>query len=159
MEMPRTWDVTYNERNGVITLVSRGGIWSKDSARVEIYGPACGSSSVDLNNLTGEINRNIERIRILYNLETVTIVRKPTNANSEDYEIVTATIAIPTSALPKDSARNQVGNQGSDTLQEIEIIALSNNENAIMAYIYKGNSEELNIQAQEIVDSLQTTCP
>lgn len=158
IEKPEGWELTYVERNGMIVLATETGIWNKRSVRIEIQGPACPSISTNFNNPHEEVEWNIERIRKLYNLDSVTVVQKPLKAKTGDYEVAKSVIMIPSMALPEDSSRNQVGDRGPDIFQTIDIFAITDGDNTVMAYIYEGNSDKLNVQAQEIIDSIQIIC-
>jgi hypothetical protein len=69
------------------------------------------------------------------------------------------TLRYQTMALADDPARNQVGAPGAALFQTIEMMLIRDrNKNSIVAYIYKGNSEELNSEAQAIIDSIQFVC-
>jgi hypothetical protein len=155
---PKNWDLGYSERNGMIVLVAENGIWDKDSARIEIQGPACLPKTSSFNSPKEELEWNIYRIGMLYYLDSVTIIQEPTKVKTGDYEVTKAVIAIPTMSMLDDSARNQVGDPGPDIFQAIDMFAITGGDNTIMAYVYKGNSEALNAEAQEIVDSIQLTC-
>jgi hypothetical protein len=158
LERPGNWELAYVERNGMIVLASENGIWDKDSVRIEIHGPACVSVSTDFKNPYEEVEWNIDRIRKLYNLDSITVVQEPTTDKVGDYEITKSIIMIPSTALPEDSSRNQVGVRDPEIFQTIDIIAITNGGNTIMTYIYEGNSDVLNAQAQEIITSIQITC-
>jgi hypothetical protein len=158
IEKPENWELTYVERNGMIVLATETGVWNKYSVRIEIQGPACPSISTNFNNPYEEVEWNIDRIRKLYNLDSVIVVQEPLEAKTGDYEVTKSVIMIPSMALPEDSSRNQVGNRGPDIFQTIDIFAITDGDNTLMAYIYEGNSDKLNVQAQEIMDSIQITC-
>jgi hypothetical protein len=158
LEKPENWELSYIERNGMIVLTTENGIWNRDSVRIEIQGPACLSVPANSSSPDEELERNIDRIRKLYNLESVTVVQEPTKSKTGDYEVTKSIIMIPSMALPQDSSRNQVGERGPDIFQIIDISAITHKGYTVMTYIYKGNSETLNTQAQTIIDSIQFTC-
>lgn len=155
---PANWDLAYSERNGIVTLVTETGVWEKESVRIEIHGPACLSIATNYNSPYEELEANIDRIRILYDLELVTIVQEPIEVKSGNYEYIRAVILIPTIALRNDPNRNQVGDSDQNISQPVDVYAISDGNDTLMAYIYRGNSQPLNIQAQEIVESIQLTC-
>jgi hypothetical protein len=160
LEKPENWDLAFYERSGVIVLEAENGSGNKDSARIEIHGSACVPAPTWFNGPDEEIEANIDRIRDLYYLgSALTIVQEPVRVETGDYEVTKAIIMIPTMSLSEDDVINQVGARGPDIFQIIEMFAIINsNNNFIMVYVYKGNSEELNAEAQEIVDSIQLTC-
>lgn len=160
LDKPTSWRTEFDERNGSIVLEAEEGIWNKNSASVEIYGYACDLTNSTLLNIDKELlEADIKRLRILYDLDSVTILKEPTVIENKEYIIGITTIQIPTEVLAKDSPRNQVG-QGIDIFQTIDVLAIKdrNNSAAVMAYIYKGLSEELNTEAQDIVDSIKFIC-
>ncbi|HIP70569.1 MAG TPA: DNRLRE domain-containing protein, partial [Anaerolineae bacterium] len=149
LEKPRNWSVEFYERNGSIVLEAENGFWNKETARIEIYGYACVPSL--LNDSESALESNIDRMHTLYNLDSVTIVQEPTIIEKKEYEMAAATILVPTMSLPEDSTKNQIGDRGPDIFQIIDMFAIRNsNNNSIMVYIYKGNSEKLNAEAQDI---------
>lgn len=157
LEKPGNWRLSLNERSGSIVLEPESGNGLKDSARIEIYGYACVPTLSHNTNET--LESNIERIRTLYNLDSVTIIQPPIQVETGDNEITKATIRIPTMSLSEDSAKNQVGDRGPDIFQTIDMVAIRDrNNHSIMVYLYKGNSEELNAEAEAIADSIQLTC-
>jgi hypothetical protein len=157
LERPGNWSLEFYERSGSIVLEAESGIWNKNSARIEIYGYACVPTLFD--DPGEELEANINRIRTLYNLDSIIIVQEPTK--TEDNEVaMTTTIMIPTISLPEGSARNQIGVREPDIFQTIDILAMrnSNNDESLIVYVYKGNSEVLNTEAKDIVDSIKLTC-
>jgi hypothetical protein len=158
LEKPDNWNLEYIERNGMIVLETKNWNRGKVSARVEIQGPACTLDSGGFNNSKEEIEWNIDRIRILYGLNSVAMVQKPSNTEIGEYEVTKAVIVIPTMSMLNDLNRNQVGDSDPNISQTIALSAITYNDNTLMAYIYKGNDEVLNAQAQEIVDSIRITC-
>jgi hypothetical protein len=49
-----------------------------------------------------EVQRDIDRMRMFYSLDSVTIVQEPTKVKTGDDEVTKATIMIPTIALLDD---------------------------------------------------------
>lgn len=158
LEKPENWDLAFYERSGTIVLESENGIGNKESARIEINGNVCADTT--FNTPEEDIQANIDRIRNLYYLgSALTIVQEPIRVETGDYEVTKAIITIPTMSLSEDEVINQVGDRGPDIFQTVEMFAIRDSDrNFIMVYVYKGNSEELNAEAQEIVDSIQITC-
>lgn len=157
LKKPRTWDLAFYKRSGSIVLEAETGIGNKDSARIEIYGYACVPAM--FNDPVEAIESNIDRIRALYYLDSVTIVQDPIRVETEDYEVTKAIISIPTMSLPEDSVENQVGDRDPNVFQPIDMFDIRDgNNNSIMVQLYKGNNEGLNADAEEIIDSIQLTC-
>jgi hypothetical protein len=61
-------------------------------------------------------------------------------------------------SLPEDSVENQVGDRGPDIFQTIEMFAISDRDKFILVYLYEGNSEEINAEAEEIITGIQLIC-
>lgn len=122
LEKPGKWSIEFYERSGSIVLEAEHGVWNKDSARIEIYGYACVPTWFQFTD--EEIESNIERIRTLHNLDSITIIQEPTKSEIGDNEISKAIITIPTLSLPEDSAKNQVGDWSPGIIQMIEIFAI-----------------------------------
>jgi hypothetical protein len=159
LEKPENWSLETNERNGSIVLEIENGGVNTDSARIEIVGNACVPTPSWFNGLEEELELNIDRIGKLYNLDSVARLQEPIVVETGDYEVAKAIIAVPTISMLEDPARNKVGGQDPNILQTIELFAIkSNNTNFVLAYIYQGNSEEFNAEAEEIVDSIQLIC-
>lgn len=156
LEKPGNWGLEFYERNRSIVLEAEKGIWNKDSVLIVIQGIAVSSLHYDSKQ---ELEANIDRIRILYNLDSVTIIQEPTIIKDEAYEVATATILIPTMSIPEDSTANQVGVQEPDVFQTVDIHAIRCPGNFAIIYVYKGNSEQLNAEAEAIVAGIELTCP
>jgi len=158
LEKPGNWDLAYFERSGTIVLEAESGIRNRGSVRIEVNGAACGDTTFP----TPEehIEAEIDRIRILYDLDSVTMIQQPTRVETGNREVTKAIIAIPTMSLPEDAVENEVGVRGPDIFQTIELLAIrDSNRVFIMAYVYRGNSDELNAEAEGIVSSIKAFCP
>jgi len=158
LEKPGNWDLAFYERSGTVVLEPERRIRNQGSARVEVIGGACHDTMFATPE--EDMEAEIDRIRILYDLDFVTVVQHPTRAETGAYEVTKATIAIPTMSLPEDSVVNKVGDRGPDIFQTIEITAIRDrNRSFILAYVYRGNSDELNAEAEGIVSSIKAFCP
>lgn len=100
--------------------------------------------------LSEHLESGIDITGMRFNLDSVTVIQEPTIIESKEYEIATATILI-----PEDSAGIQVGDQEPDMVQTVELLVIRCPNNFAMIYIYKGNSEQLNAEAEAIVDQLK----
>ena len=155
LEKPDTWDATYFERDG--TIVLNGKDKNNNSVHIEIRGNACNLIS-DFGSPSEIIESESRRIRILYGLDMLTIVQSPTAIENEKNEITKAMIEVPTMAIPNDSPANQVGRRETNLFQTMEIFVIKSNGYFTNAYIYKGNGEELNMDAEKVVASLELSC-
>ncbi len=158
LEKKANWDLEFYERSGLILLETENGFLQRNSSRLEIYENACDLGTTWLNRPDEELAADIERIQSLYNLTSVTFVQEPMKVEIGDNEAIRTIIAIPTTAMVNDTNRIQVEDHGPDTLQTIDIYAISDQGITIFAYIYEGDDDALNQQAREIVDSIQFIC-
>jgi len=157
LEKPESWSHNFYERSGSIVLEAKSGPRNGNSARIEIFGYACVPQQFD--DPREELEANIERIGILYNLDSVSVTQEPEVRSIEDYEVAEATIMVPTISLPEDSVINQLGNRKSGVFQIIDMLAIRDpSRNSVMVYVYRGNSEELNAEADAIVESIRFIC-
>lgn len=160
LEKPRNWKIAYYERSGSIVLAVENKVRQKTSARVEIYGVACISSNGS-NDAISDLKLNIKRIRGLYDLDSVLIVQEPIQIENRGYAVTQAIIKVPSMAMTDDLARYQMEEAGPDIFQTIDMRAIrdkNNDDYSITVYIYPGSSEELNVEAEDIVDSIKLTC-
>jgi hypothetical protein len=153
-EYPQSWNLETSERvDNLIVLQSKGGLFEQGSARLELLVRPPGTPSY---NLEEGLENRIETEGRIYDLEAVNIIQRPTRVESQDYQIATAIITIPTTAIPENSSRNQMGVRDSNITQQINIYAIKNGQNRyIEINIYRGTSKELNSQAEEIVNSIR----
>jgi hypothetical protein len=152
LEKPGNWNLEYTERNGMIVLKAKNETDEKRSTRVEISGSACVFRG--FSNPQEEVEADIDRLRGLYHLSSVTFIQNLSEARIGDYLVTKAVIGIPIN----DWNGKGSGTSASDELQPIAVFAITRSRDTVMAYIYPGQDERLNAQAQEIVDSIRITC-
>ena len=155
LEKPRNWQAEFDERTETIMLKAEKGILRKDSVRIVIQ-PFTTLPESSL--LSEHLEAATDIIGTSYNLDSVTIIQEPTIIEGEVYEMATATILIPTMPLPEDSTANQVGVQEPDVFQTVDMRTIRCPSNFAIIYVYKGNSQQLNAEAEAIVDSIQLIC-
>ena len=158
LEKPGNWSISFNDRNGILLLYTGDSRHGKDSARIEFFSPACPSSLAAYDDPYEAIATNVERIKRLYNLQSIDIIQGTSIVKKGNIEIVKAAIVVPTMALVDDPNRNQTGVQKPNIFQNIEIYALTKNNDILMAFVYQGNNEAINSQAQDIVVNTEITC-
>lgn len=156
-EKPDNWNVEYYKRSGLILLEAKSGFWHRSSSRLEISENACYPGSW-FNRPKEELNANIDRIRNSYNLESIEIIQEPIPVINEDYEITRVIIAVPTTAMFKDTSRIKVKVREPEALQTIDLYAITNEGITFFAHIYEGDDHGLNEQARNIVNSIQVIC-
>jgi hypothetical protein len=159
--LPSNWDLSYDERSGVIVVETQKQLFDSASARIEVFGSPCQIATPWENSSIDEIDKNINRIRLLYGLDTITSIQEPEKSEKGDYEITNVIILVPTISMSQDKNRIQVSQKYSDTNQIIEIVAKShlNSKVFMMAYIYYGDNDQINAQAKEIYNSIIRFCP
>lgn len=150
LEKPSNWRAKFDDRTGTIALKAEKGILRKDSVHIVIE-PSTNLPTSSL--LSEHLESGIDITGMRFNLDSVTVIEEPTTIKNEEYEMATATILI-----PEDSTGNQVGDQNPDVFQTVELRVIRCHDNFAMVYIYKGNSEQLNAEAEDIVDSIELTC-
>ncbi len=160
LEKPGNWDLAYSERNGVIYLEAEKGIWKKDAIRIQIHGRSCLSDVQDpntpYNTPKEEIEWNIQRMKMLYSLESITIIQEPITDKIGSNEATKAVIEIPAAVLEGSSDRSR----GSDISQRINMYQIRDGDkSSVMVYVFQSNNDELNVQAEEIIESIQFNCP
>ncbi len=157
IEKPMNWRVEYFERSGLTVIESKKNLRKIASARIEIYGNACHPSSW-ANQPTNSLEFNVERIRNLYNLESVKVIQESTRVETVDNEVIKVVIAIPSEVMAGDTSRLLVGDPDPDTQQMIHLFVISDQFHSVVAYLYEGKNEDLNTKAQEIIESVQFIC-
>ncbi|MEW5869816.1 MAG: hypothetical protein AB1894_11115 [Chloroflexota bacterium] len=152
LEKPANWKAEYYERNGQILLDAKRYFWDKRGPLVEIHGGACLSNSkAD----RPDLEDDIERIRNLYGLDSVSVIQEPAIIRTGDFEASKAVIEIPIAKMQGDDNRIRVENRGPGALQTIEVHAIRSQGGNIWAYVYKSGDEAMDAQAQEIIESIQ----
>ncbi len=150
---PKNWNLETSKRvNNSIVLQSNKGFFKKDSTRIEILVGIPTNTFIDLED---GLEKRINNIGSLYKT-SVTIIQPPNRIKRGDYEIITATISIPTTSIPEKSPINQVNRRKSKVLQIIDLYTIRNSDNRDFDIsIYRGNNYELNKQAEEIINSIK----
>jgi len=154
LEYPDNWELETGERlNNLIVLESKQGLFERDSARIEILVGWPISSTIGLEE---GLEKRINNKGRLHNLDSVTIVQSPSIVDSEEHRIAKATISIPTMSIPANSHRNQMGHRDPNLSQIIDMYTMRNdNKSFLEITVYRGNSKELNAEAEEIVNSIR----
>jgi hypothetical protein len=157
LQRPSNWTVEYTERNGTVVLTG----FSQNeeaSALIEITGSACAPLPISYPAPSELLELNIDRIRILYNLETISVVMEPTEVEMGSNDVFQAIVDVPTLSFEEDDIRNQVGEWDPNISQRIELYVISHGTNHTTAYIYLDDNEELNMEAESIVASIKIAC-
>lgn len=156
IEKPSSWQAEFEERNDTIVLKSNRGFRGKDSALIVIHPYTTVPAS---STLSAHMAAAIDMIGARYALDSDATTQPVAVTQYEDYETATATISIPTEAIPADSSANQVGVREPGTFQTIVLHAIRCADNLAMVYVYKSNNERLNVEAENIVKSIELACP
>jgi hypothetical protein len=152
---PENWNLYFSERNGWIYLYPEPSIWGETYTFVSIDITACNIPSSEYKTPRELLDENIERLRNLYSLDTISIFLQPISIESNEYEILKTIVMIPTIAFEEGA----VEHRSTDLQQEIDIYVISDsNNNSLMVYIYPGNNEEINKEAYSIIDSIVLNC-
>ena len=107
LEKPNNWMLEFIERNGSIILVPQRRIWEKNSTMIEIFSVICNDNQDLIMDSVEILEKDIDRISKLYDLESVTVVQEPKKVKIGDDEDTTAVIAIPTTSMPEDTGKSK----------------------------------------------------
>lgn len=156
LEYPHAWNLEMDERvDNMIILESNGDLFQNDSVRIELFVGHPNSLPIDLDE---SLENSINSMSELY--EAVHIIQSPVSIDSENYEIAGARIAIPTTSMPSDSPENQMADRSANVEQVVNMYVIRDEVNHFIAVkIFKGRSEELNAQAEDIVHSIRFMTP
>ena len=163
LEKPVNWDIVYSERNGTIYLEAANGFGDKNTTRIQIHSSACRNHPENFkepfNNSVEEVEWNIQRIQLFYDQTPITLIQEPFVEKTGDYEVTKAIIDLPEVPMEEDSDRISTRKDNLKPSQTVHLFQISDGDgNSAMAYIYQSNSDELNAQAQDIVDSIRFDC-
>lgn len=151
LKRPSNWQADYVERTGTIVLRAEKGILNKDVVTIEIQ-PFSFSSPEE------GVEANIDRLATHFYGDSLTIVQNPIKLEHENYEITTAIISIPTSPLSEDSNKNEEEIRDESLFRIVEVRAVKCTDNFAMIYTYASNNDQLNAEANEIVESIELKC-
>jgi hypothetical protein len=148
VEKPSTWEMDYHERSGLTKMNTVSG---NHSAYLWF---SLGVHITDDTSYTLEeaMEFETERFSWVYNLETEPLIQEEFMSN----DTYTATVLIPTLALPINWIDNQVGVQSENVFQLVELHLFKCNNFFIRSAIYKGNSDQLNMEAIAIIESIKS---
>lgn len=161
LDRPNTWELIYLERPGAIVVTTTENLFARKGgrSRVEIVAPHCFESYPE-HDINEAIITDITRIDHLYGPDTIIITSGPELYQTPSGEGVIASIQIPIKAMPDDSNRVQVSEQGPNAFQVIDIVFIRGHDYSLTkTYIYRGTNEQINQEAKAIVDSIQRVCP
>lgn len=155
LERPNNWQAEFDDRNDTLTLKAEKGISGQDSTQIIIqpYTRLPNTSP-----LLEQLQSATDITGVRYNLDTITVIQEPATLENEVYEIATAKLLIPAEPLPSDPTAMQSSTREPYEYRELELRVIRCTNNFAMVYIYKGNSEQLNVEAVEIVDSIDLNC-
>ncbi|MEZ4713491.1 MAG: hypothetical protein R3A44_40260 [Caldilineaceae bacterium] len=156
LEKPRNWTIKYHERNRSLEINFDGGISNRGKALIIIRGIALAPSSYMP---IQELELTIANIGDLFNVQTVTINQEPVVIEKGGHEVGIAKISVPTMSIPESSTANQMGIRDPNVFQQIELLTMQCPNNFAMAYLYLGNNEQINAEAEAIVNSIELSCP
>jgi len=158
LEHPNNWKIETNPRvDNHIILQSKNVLFERNSSRIEIFVNPLNKSPFDM---IEKLDASIISLTRSHELDSFIVVKQPTIHYGRDPDMASATISIPTASLPEDSSKNQMGVRSQDITQILEIFLLKNIDRRYMLVeIYRGKSEELNAQAEAIVNSIRFIPP
>lgn len=155
LKYPRNWE--FNEDERVVndfSLLATKGVFHKSGAWIYISAWFPEDSPTDLETKMEhyiDVFAGEEK-----NIKSAEVVSISTIVSSEQYEMISATLSIPTLDIPEESYANQMGERGENITQMVDIYILRNSQGQdISIEVYKGTDESLNEQADEIVQSIR----
>ncbi|MEJ5312605.1 MAG: hypothetical protein WHX52_22805 [Anaerolineae bacterium] len=159
LEIPRNWKIWRSERSLQYDLNPRSSIISQDSVWITINFVSPISSTNDLTQigtLEEQVKRQIDRLNThFFKLDEIYYMQPIVRIEDMVHETAMVTLAVPTIAIAEDSARNQTGQRDPDIFQIVDIYLINSDPRLYtVVEVYKGKSERLNTQADEIVRSI-----
>lgn len=157
LEYPSNWEFLADERiENDFGLTTTDGILKKSSARIYILAlvPIAEEPPIDieifLHNYLDSLLKRANQLKSFEVLQITDVVDK------ETYEMISATISVPTLDIAEDSFINQMGQRDENVSQTIDIYIFRNNLGQdIVVEVYKGTDTDLNAEADAIVKSFQ----
>lgn len=157
LEYPKNWELNDNNRvANDFALQATKGLFRKSSARIHLYVelPFSREPPVELEaDMENYITIVRKRTHIIKSLEVIQISDV---IDIGSHKMIWATVSVPTLDIVEDASINQMGQRKENVSQVIDIYILRNSEGQnIVAEVYKGDDEDLNAQAAEIVRSIR----
>lgn len=146
LELPRNWVLEKDERISLLDLRPKDIDPGEMQVSIRILGIADEGQELSV-----ALEDEIKRLRRTTALDEVKFIRPPEEfANNSYEEALIATIAMP---LQFDSKANS---ENHELTQPMDLIVIRGSEKLIILYVYKSNTnEEINIQADDIVNSIR----
>jgi hypothetical protein len=155
LKYPGNWEFNEDDRvENDFSLLAKKGLFHKSGAWIYISAWFPEDSPTDL-------ETKIEHYIDVFagegkNIKSAEVVSISSIDSSDQYEMISATLSIPTLDIPEESYANQMGERGENVMQMVDIYILCNSQGQdISIKVYKGTDESLNEQADEIVQSIR----
>jgi hypothetical protein len=160
VDIPDSWETEYSSRSGQYLIHIKDELWNDKPTRIEFYGTGCRSYPPGLENTKQFIYAEIDRIKNLYHLDTITILQWPIEIYKNDYIYTHAEIEIPLDAMPSTTNNIDFTQQGEGTNQIIDLYSISNENKTLFVHVvfYKDTDEKINAQAEAIIFSFHLEC-
>lgn len=157
IELPSDWETSQYERNSSYTVWGSGGILGRDKTTVRFQAATTlRSPAPSEEHLAAEIHYLIEYI--VTEGGSASIIQEPTSHESGSYDVATAVLEYydPRNLLERVVSPGSLGNART---MEMQTITCADRSPGIVSIRHiPGNSDELNAQAREIIDSVQLAC-
>lgn len=150
------WRIERSGRYLLYVVTPERQLFSQDSVRIEIDPLAISNNPVP-HTLEESLESEIDRLNTHnFKLDELDVTQPISIIEVAEYHMATATFSVPTALLPDDSLMNQMGQKDPSVFQIIDVYIIDNGSDFYTAVeTYKGKSDQLNIQADEIVRSIR----
>lgn len=160
LEYPDNWTLSENSRvSNDFSLKATKGLFNKSRVRIEILSvfPATEETTpVELEIAMENYLTSVAEMTHIY--KSMEILQVSNVIDNDYHKMIWATISVPTIDITEDAnaKSNQMGQRDENTFQLIDIYILqSRHGRKIEIEVYKGTNEDLNSQADEIVQSIR----
>lgn len=157
---PKSWRITFSERNGLIVITGRESILNSNRVRIEIRTGVCPWNIPidDFNKIDNYLHEELETLRVLYELDELDAIRFGSQTQIGSFEAKSALISIPLSAFSNTSTRIVTNDRSLSAEQLVEIYAIVSENAIIRAYIFWGDSQLLNEKAVSVISGMELGC-
>ncbi len=156
MEYKDNWELNDDTRvANDFSLQATENLPQRSSARIQLIAEtptredAFAELGVAMENYLKVISQRTHQIKSLQIIQVSDVI------DNGNYKMISATVSVPTLDIVEGSNVNQMGQRDKNISQIIDIYILQNRQGQnIIVEVYKGTNEELNSEADEIVQSI-----
>ncbi len=157
LDYPRNWSVHRSERFLSYGLRPRKSLFTRGSAYVVIV--PMGMLSAD-ETVEDAVEQDIQRLNQFFHLDQLERTALADLSADPGYQTAGVSISVPTTSVPDDSGMNQMGRSDPNVCQTIDVYAIRNPAGRhLVVEVFDGENQDLNAQADEIVNSIRLNAP